>query len=302
MGLASFVQILLSLLGLSGASSAEEAEVARMTPREKAAMVVVSGLPAPSGVAGVIVRQWDRHLPRPRGALVFVDQEGGLVKAFPELPPWQAASTFRRVDDALASGRETGRALRQAGVHVDLAPVLDEPDGPLGSRHFRSPELALAFGRGLARGGVGACLKHFPGLGSTPVSTDNALYVSGVLRAGEAAAFRRGGRELPCVMVAHAVYPALGPRSASFSPWAYRRLRRGGFTGIAITDSLGRFGSELAPYWGTSAIRAGADLVLYTKAADAERAIHALVPLARAGVLDARVARVLRWRRSLLNG
>jgi hypothetical protein len=35
--------------------------------------------------------------------------------------------------------------LRAAGVDVDLAPVLDLPDGPLGSRQFRSPRFGFAF-------------------------------------------------------------------------------------------------------------------------------------------------------------
>ncbi len=295
---ASLVQALVALLtGLVG--SADPA-VARMSPREKAATVVVSGLPAPAGVAGVIVRPWDRDLPRPPGALVFVDQEGGMVKGLSELPPWRPASAWESPAEALAAGRETGAALRRAGVHADFAPVLDLPDGPLGSRHFRRPEVALAFGRGLVDAGIAACAKHFPGLGSTPVSTDERLRVFGRVRPAEVEAFWRAGRELPCVMVGHAVYPARGKRSASFSPWAYRLLRQRGFDGVAITDSLGVFGSTLAPYWGTSAIRAGADLVLYTKAADAERAIHALVPLARRGELDAKVARVLRFRRHWL--
>src|SRR6266540_3441919 len=55
-----------------------------LSPREKAALVVVSGLPAPRGVAGVIVRRWDRAVPRPAGALVFADQEGGAIRTFPQ--------------------------------------------------------------------------------------------------------------------------------------------------------------------------------------------------------------------------
>src|SRR3990170_4178656 len=164
------------------------AAVAAMSPQEKAAMVVVSGLPAPKGVAGVIVRRWDRDAPRPKGALVFVDQEGGTVKAFPALPPWRAASGFSTRREAFAAGRETAAALRREGVHVDYAPVLDAPDGPLGTRHFRTQALGVAFGRGLLAGGVGACAKHFPGLGTTPESTDEAR-VHGRVRKWEVRGF-----------------------------------------------------------------------------------------------------------------
>jgi hypothetical protein len=38
-------------------------------------------------------------------------------------------------------------------VHVDLAPVLDLADGPLGARQYRSPFYGVAFGRGLVAGG-----------------------------------------------------------------------------------------------------------------------------------------------------
>ncbi len=267
-----------------------------MTPREKAQTVVVAGMPAPSGFGGVLVRQWNTELPRPRGSLVFADQEGGLVKTFARLAPSHAASSYRSAAEAFAAGRETAAALRRAGVHADFAPVLDLPDGPLGSRHFARPEYGVAFARGLGRA---ACAKHFPGLGSTPKSTDEAR-VYGVLRAQDLAPFRAAVRAgVPCVMVSHAIYPRFGARRASLEPATYRLLRSLGFRGVAITDSLGILGSPYAPYWARLAIEAGADLVLTTSARDAGRMVDALVPLARAGALDAKVIKVMRYRRSL---
>jgi beta-N-acetylhexosaminidase len=274
-------------------------EVARMTPQEKAALVVVSGLPAPAGVGGVFVHRSTAGLPRPAGALVYVDQEGGEVRSLGALPPAQPASSYRTVAEAWAAGRETGAALRLAGVHVDLAPVLDLADGPLGSRHFRSPALGVAFARGLAGGGVAACAKHFPGLGSTPVSTDESTSVRGRLGPHELAGFRAAVRAgVPCVMVSHAFYRGLGRGRASLEPRAYRLLRSLGFRGVAITDSLNFFRAAPAERWAPRAIRAGADLLLFTHPAYARRAIEALVPLARRGELDAAVTRVLRFRRA----
>ncbi|MGZ4371666.1 MAG: hypothetical protein ACXVRQ_05650, partial [Gaiellaceae bacterium] len=126
------------------------ATVLGLTPQQKAALVVVSGLPAPPGVAGVIVQSYNRDAPRPPGAFVVTDQEGGSVKTFPRLPPRSSARAMRSKGQAIASGRATGRALRRIGVDVDLAPVLDLPDGPLGARQFRSPFFGVAFARGLA--------------------------------------------------------------------------------------------------------------------------------------------------------
>jgi beta-N-acetylhexosaminidase len=251
-------------------------------------------------VAGVIVHRYERSAPRPPGVLVFVDQEGGSVRAFPALPPAHPARFFRRTADAFTAGRAAGRALRRAGVQADLAPVLDSADGPLGSRHFRSPILAIAFARGLAAAGEAACAKHFPGLGSTPRSTDEAR-VQGIVRSREVAGFRTAvSAGVPCVMVGHAVYPSLGPRRASLEAATYRLLRSTGFGAVAITDSLGVLGSPGAPRWARLAVRAGADLLLYPSGRDARRAIRALVPLARRGELDEHVRRVQRLRAAFL--
>jgi beta-N-acetylhexosaminidase len=267
-----------------------------LTPQQKAALVVVSGLPAPPGVAGVIVQKYSRDAPRPAGAFVVVDQEGGKVKTFPKLPPRSTARAVRSEAEGFASGRATGRALRRIGVDVDLAPVLDLEDGPLGSRQFRSPLFGVAFARGLAAARAGACVKHFPGLGSLPFSTDEHPYVVGRVREADLAPYRAAVKSgVPCVMVGHGVYPTLGPRRATLEPATYRLLRDLGFQGVAMTDSLDVVRGH-AQEWAVAAARAGADLMLFTSGADAARAIRALVPLARRGELDSHVARVLRFR------
>jgi beta-N-acetylhexosaminidase len=267
-----------------------------LTPQQKAALVVVSGLPAPPGVAGVIVQGYDRDAARPSDALVFVDQEGGKVKTFPRLPPRSSARAVRSKAEAFESGAATGRALRRTSVDVDLAPVLDLPDGPLGSRQFRSSPFGVAFARGLAAGGAGSCVKHFPGLGSLRFSTDEHPYVVGQVRDADLAPYRAAVEAgVPCVMVGHGVYPALGPRRAALEPGAYRLLRDLGFEGVAITDSLDVVRGH-AQEWAVAAARAGADLLLFTSGRDAARAIRVLLPLARGGELDAHVARVLRFR------
>jgi beta-N-acetylhexosaminidase len=288
--LAAIVPALTLLLGGSA-----PAELTAMTPLEKAEAVVVAGLPAGSGFGGVLVRSWNTDARRPRG-LVFADQEGGDVRTFKALPPERPAASYRTIAEARAAGAATAAALRREGVDATFAPVLDLADGPLGSRHFARGELGVAFARGLGRA---ACPKHFPGLGSTPQSTDEAR-VYGVVRSRDLAPFRAAIRAgVPCVMVGHAIYPRLGPRRASLEAETYRLLRRLGFRGVAVTDSLGVLGSPYAPYWARLALRAGADLVLTTSARDARRIVAGLVPLARTGELDAAVQRVLRYRRTV---
>jgi beta-N-acetylhexosaminidase len=297
-GLTALFQAALALVSSTPAPPTSELE--GLTAREKAALVVVSGLPAPRGVAGVLVQSWSRDEPRPRRALVFADQEGGSASSFDDLPPFVPAASMRSRGEAFAAGRATGRALRAAGVDVDLAPVLDLAGGPLGSRQFAVPAYGIAFARGLAAGGAAACAKHFPGLGEAPLSTDESPQVHAGLPPAQLGAFRRAIRAgVPCVMVGHAFYARFGAsRRASFSATAYRLLRREGFDGVAITDSVSVFGSDWAVRAARRAVLAGADLVLLTNGPDAARVVRALVPIARRGLLDEHVERVLAFRRS----
>jgi beta-N-acetylhexosaminidase len=196
--------------------------------------------------------------------------------------------------------RWDGRSGRSAWTSTS-PPVLDLAGGPLGSRHFASPAYGLAFARGLAAGGTAPCVKHFPGLGTAKVSTDESPHVRARLVPAELSAFRQAVRAgTPCVMVGHAFYRSLGEsKRASFNPRAYSLLRRSGFRGVAITDSISVFGSDWAVRAARLAVRAGADLVLLTSGPDAARVVRALVPLARRGALDEHVARVLAFRHRL---
>lgn len=298
MGLLALFQAALAAVSPPATPSPDPVDA--LAPRQKAALVVASGLPAPRGVGGILVRTWNADEKRPRGALVLVDQEGGEVRSFPRLPPAAPAAAYATSAEARAAGRAAGRALRRAGAHVDLAPVVDLPSGPLGSRHFRSPALAVAFARGLGEGGAAACPKHFPGLGSAPVSTDDSPRVRARVLDRELGAFRRSIRGgVPCVMVAHAFYERFGGRRALTSPASYRLLRQLGFEGVAVTDSLSVVSGRWPVRWARDAARAGADLLLFTGPEDARRAIRALLPLARKGVLDEHVRRVMELRRAL---
>jgi len=253
-----------------------------LTPQQKAALLVVT-TERPGvfgGAAGV----------------TFADQEGGAVKALPGAPPFSAARSFTGVAEAFAAGRATAQGLRASGIDADFAPVFDTADGPLGSRQFRTSRLAVAFARGLGRT---ACAKHFPGLGSAAVSTDERPHVDARIRPKDLAPYRAAIRSgLHCVMVGHAFYGGARFRG-SLMPSTYRLLRRLGFQGIAITDSLSLVHDAPVERWAPQAIRAGADMVLFTSPAHARRAVRALLPLARRGELDSHVARVLRYRASL---
>ena len=233
------------------------------------------------------------------GALISVDQEGGAVKRFPDMPPRYSAPQMRaigKVTLAYDQGRATGRALIRAGVNINLAPVADldlPPEHIMRERAFgSSPDptarLVRAFARGLQSAGVGATLKHFPGLGGATINSDfGKAYVRRSrwrLRHIDAVPFQRAieaGAKL--VMLGHGIYTKDGgPRPASLNfKIATQRLRDGfGFEGVAISDAL-----EPIAWWfnGRTAkacpatIKAGADIALITGHADAARACVAAI-------------------------
>ena len=273
-----------------------EAQVAAMTPREKAEAVVVAGMPAGKGFGGVLVRQWNVDAVRPPGSIVFADQEGGAVRTFRALAPTRAASRYRSTAEAFRAGRETAAGASPRGRARDLR---------AGARSRRRAARLAPVREARVRGRVRARTRRrrlpeaLPGT-RLDAEIDGCRARLRRPPRQDLAPFRAAIRAgVPCVMVGHAIYPRLGPRRASFEPKTYELLRRLGFRGVAITDSIGVLGSPYAPFWARLALRAGADMVLTTSARDARRIVAALVPLARAGELDAKLVRISRYRSSV---
>jgi len=238
--------------------------------------------------------------------LVMVDQEGGLVKRVGGAPAVSALEMGERGGAfSREQGRRTAANLRRLGVNVDLAPVLDvaRPGGTIavaergfGATAEQVSATAIPFATGLQAGGVAATAKHFPGMGAAPENTDFAVQRIGLskqtLRRVDEAPYRAfvaiGG---DLVMLSTAIYPALAPDPAAFSrAIATGDLRtRLGFEGVSVTDALDTvavraFGGPAKS--GVAAARAGADLLLFTELAPAERAWRALTAKLRANALD----------------
>jgi beta-N-acetylhexosaminidase len=256
--------------------------------------------------------------------LVMVDQEGGQVVRVSGAPTASAAVMGARgAAFSRAQGERTAANLRDLGIRVDLAPVLDvaRPGGVIAAteRGFGSSATGVAataipFAEGLRAGGVAATAKHFPGLGAAAENTDFA-----VQRIGLSEAILRGVDEVPyrafaaaggdLVMLSTAIYPALSPQPAAFAHAIATAELRGriGFEGVSITDALETvavrdFGGPAKA--GLAAARAGTDLLLFADPAEAGQARRALVARLRAGRLDraefeASVQRVLELRQRL---
>jgi beta-N-acetylhexosaminidase len=223
--------------------------------------------------------------------LIATDQEGGQVKRFPNGPPYlsppQMASEGT-IKGAYREGQLTGGYLRSHGVNWDLAPVSDVPtrqDAFIWQQgrafSFSASTVASyadAFARGLESMRVAATAKHFPGVGSASVDTDNKLdelrptssELAGALKPYE----KMIPRGLDSVMLSTAGFPAYDPSGApaALSSRIARGLLRDrlGFRGMTITDALGTPTGHDEITAGRIAARAGADVLLYTDSADGE--------------------------------
>jgi beta-N-acetylhexosaminidase len=296
------------LAGFDGTEIPPELEGAVRGGRLAGVVLFADNLPNRAAGRRLVARL--QAIRRPRALrdplLVMVDQEGGLVKRIGGAPSVSARRMgVRGGAFSRAQGRLTAANLRQVGVNVDLAPVLDvaRPGGTIadaergfGSTAGRVAATAVPFAAGLQEGGVAATAKHFPGLGAAAGNTDFAVQrialSAQVLRRVDEAPYRTfvaAGGDL--AMLSTAIYPALSPRPAAFS----RRVATGelrtrlGFEGVSLTDALDTvavraFGGPARA--GVAAVEAGADLLLFTALAPAERARRALAAKLRAGALD----------------
>ena len=230
------------------------------------------------------------HTLRSPHLLIAVDHEGGRVQrflsGFTRLSPmqvlgelWQHASEHA-CRAAESVGYVLAAELRASGIDLSFTPVLDLDYGRcavIGNRAFAGDSavvsaLACALARGLVRGGMVACGKHFPGHGWVEgdshhvIPEDNRDYAAlerddlqpfvALINAGMAA-----------VMPAHVIYHAIDPNPAGFSPfWLQTVLRqRLGFDGTIFSDDLcmeGAAGVGDIVARATAAFDAGCDMAL----------------------------------------
>ncbi len=251
------------------------------------------------------------------GALISVDQEGGVVKRFPDMPPHHSAPEMGRIGRtglALDEGRATGRALSSVGVNMNLAPVADLDLPPshvmrersFGTNRYKVARLATAFGLGLQRRKVAATLKHFPGFGGSNINSDDGrAYVRRTkwqLHHVDAIPFQRAIRDgIKAVMLSHGMYLRDGGRRpASVNRYIASERLRGefGFEGVAISDDLNalawRFDGNTAAAC-KATIKAGVDVALITGDAGAAAAcVRAIRTAVRAGsIRPARIDRAV---------
>jgi beta-N-acetylhexosaminidase len=194
--------------------------------------------------------------------LIAVDHEGGRVQRFREgftrLPA--AHLLGRRFDedrrDALGLAQSVGwlmaSELRAVGVDFSFAPCIDLDYGVseiIGDRAFHSdPDsvaaLAVATMSGMREAGMAAIAKHFPGHGAVVADSHVALPVDRREFADLEPDMRPYrpliDNNLPGIMVAHVVFPAVDSLPASLSKRWITGVLRGelGFHGCVFADDL----------------------------------------------------------------
>jgi beta-N-acetylhexosaminidase len=191
--------------------------------------------------------------------LISIDQEGGVVARlkppFTTFPGNPAIGKDNSDQGAIDFAEITARELREVGINMDLAPVVDVApagfDSVMKDRIFsndpgRVGHLGAVVIRHLQNNKIAACAKHFPGIGHTTLDSHLDLPYLGKERdeldtfdlVPFRAAIAAGVRS---VMLSHVVYASIDPEwPASLSKKVASDLLRGemGFQEVILTDDL----------------------------------------------------------------
>lgn len=238
-----------------------------------------------------------------------VDEEGGTVSRVAESGLADNVGSMGDIGaagdetQALEAGSNIAAYLSAYGFNLDFAPVADvltEGNTTIGERSFGSNGeevgiMVAASVEGLQSGGVSACLKHFPGLGSTEEDAHDGMVTSDKtledLEAADFLSFRAGidaGADF--VMVSHLSVPNItGDNTpSSISDKMITEILRGnlGFNGVVITDAMDM--KAITEYYNADdaavkALQAGADMILMPE--DFETAYNGVLEAVNNGTL-----------------
>ncbi|MGF6311411.1 beta-N-acetylhexosaminidase [Bradyrhizobium sp. i1.8.4] len=220
----------------------------------------------------------------PSQPLVFIDQEGGLVRRLKETSGFQPLPSAKDFNLLATAEKRTILAasygeLRRLGIRYNAAPVIDvdyNSDNPNIGRIKRSYSSDIGEVEANARlvdaaarqAGVGLCLKHYPGIGGARVDSHlEFMDISDALRPEQEDLFYTLAPHIhgDAVLVSHAIvgkWDAQHPMTLSSA--GIGRLRRCLPETLLITDDMQMQGLQKA--LGTcaaslQAIAAGMDMI-----------------------------------------
>lgn len=250
--------------------------------------------------------------------LIAVDQEGGKVMrlsprhGFAASPSHEELGAQGDAAAVTAAAAAMAQTLAQAGINLNLAPVVDvnaNPDNPVIARYGRSfgadpalvSRLAAAFIQAHHEQGVLCCPKHFPGHGSSTADSHHGLAdVSESWTEQELQPYRdliQAGLA-DCIMTAHVFNARLDPVfPATLSPAIIDGLLRRelGYDGVVISDDM-QMGA-IRRYYGyedavLAAVDAGVDiLAISNNVTFEEDIVSRTVEILRRAVAQGRISR-----------
>lgn len=218
--------------------------------------------------------------------LIAIDQEGGDVARLDERTGFSASLSAADlatlgVEWTVMQATQTAQLLREYGISLNLAPVVDlnvNPDNPIIARYGRSfsadsntvIDHARAFINAHHQNGVKCVLKHFPGHGSSRADSHLGFVdVSDTWSLTELIPFTTLIREgiVDAVMTAHIFNSNLDdtyPATLSKRTITDQLRNRIGFDGVIISDDM--LMGAIAQHYGFEeaivlAVQAGVDMI-----------------------------------------
>ncbi len=187
---------------------------------------------------------------------IAIDQEGGTVARLKKpFTVFKGNLFINTIEDAAKFASITADELKQVGINMNFAPVLDiVPDGvesimkkrAFKGDAFKVSELGVNVITSLQKKGIMAVAKHFPGIGRTVKDSHFHLPVLDcdlkTLEQSDMIPFQNAmDNSVSGIMLSHIFYPKLDNRwQASLSPFIANDLLRTqmGYKGLVITDDL----------------------------------------------------------------
>lgn len=190
--------------------------------------------------------------------VVAVDQEGGRVNRISSISPeWQhtpSAKAMRNMEaDSIENlAQRIGAVLKDAGINMNLAPVLDPAKDSKGKNSFMEESdrswgadttnayKVRSFVKGMKQSGIVCVSKHFPGYDSW-TNSDHQIAVSSTPRdkiIKNISFFGALSQDIPIIMMSSVRFVRISNRPAVFEPKIIAMAREASPDAVILTDDL----------------------------------------------------------------
>lgn len=190
--------------------------------------------------------------------LVASDQEGGKVNRLGGISEtWKHAPSAKEMrvmptDSVEQIAQSIGGELRELGINLNLAPVLDPAYDHRGKKSFMeeshrswafdstSEDKVRAFVRGMKKAGISCVSKHFPGYDSW-TNSDHQIAISSTPKkkmSENYQFFASLANDIPVTMMSSVRFVRVSSRPAVFEPKIIRMARKMSNDIVILTDDL----------------------------------------------------------------